>query len=60
MFLLHKKFLKQHHAHKLTNYYELHIEANWLLEYDFNKETGSLILILIDTGDHDDLKRKRY
>lgn len=52
--------MKQHHAHKLTNYYELHIKENWLLEYDFDKETGDLILILIDTGDHDDLKRKRY
>lgn len=55
-----KKVLKQHHTHKLTNYYELHIESNWLLEYGFDKKTGSLILILIDTGDHDDLKRKQY
>lgn len=55
-----KKKLKQHNAHKLTNYYELHIKGDWLLEYDFDKETGDLILILIDTGDHDDLKRKRY
>ena len=30
------------------------------MKYDFDKETGDLILILIDTGDHDDLKRKRY
>lgn len=53
-------FLKQHKAHKLTDYYELHIQGDWLLEYDFDKDTGELILILIDTGDHDDLKRKRY
>ena len=32
----------------------------WLLEYDFEKETGDLILILIDTGNHDELKRKKY
>lgn len=29
-----KKYLKQHRAHKLTNYFELHILDNWLLEYD--------------------------
>ncbi|WP_308557573.1 type II toxin-antitoxin system mRNA interferase toxin, RelE/StbE family [uncultured Lactobacillus sp.] len=52
--------LKEHHAHKLTNYYELHILGDWLLEYDFEKETGDLILILIDTGNHDELKRKKY
>lgn len=52
--------LKQHHAHKLTDYYELHIQDDWLLEYDFDKETGELVLILIDTGNHDDLKKKKY
>ena len=52
--------LKENHAHKLTNYYELHILGDWLLEYDFEKETGDLILILIDTGNHDELKRKKY
>ena len=55
-----KKLLKKHKAHKLTNYYELHIQNDWLLEYTFDKNTGELILIMIDTGNHDDLKRKKY
>lgn len=54
------KKLKQHKAHKLTNYFELHIQGDWLLEYAFDHATGDLVLILIDTGNHDDLKRKRY
>lgn len=57
------KYLKTHKAHKLTYYFELHVDIHnwdWLLEYDFDKETGDLILILIDTGNHDELKRKRY
>lgn len=54
-----KKRLKLHHAHKLTNYFELHITANWLLIYDFNKN-NELILILIDLGDHDDLNKNEY
>lgn len=54
------KKLKQHDAHKLTDYYELHIKGNWLLEYTYDRESGMLILILIDTGDHDNLKRKKY
>lgn len=55
-----KEFLKRHSAHKLTNYFELHIQGDWLLEYDFDKKTGEIILILIDTGNHDDLKQKNY
>lgn len=55
-----KEFLKRHSAHKLTNYFELHIQGDWLLEYDFDKETREIILILIDTGNHDDLKQKNY
>lgn len=55
-----KKMLKRHHAHKLTNFYELHIISNWLLEYDFDQQTGDLVLILIDLTNHHELKRKNY
>ena len=58
-----KSYLRRHKVHKLTNYFELHIDSHnwdWLLEYDFDEKTGELILILIDTGNHDDLKRKTY
>lgn len=51
--------LKKHKAHKLSNHFELHITANWLLIYNYTKE-GELVLILIDLIDHDMLRNKRY
>ena len=57
-----REFLKHHKSHHLTRqYYELHIDRhlddNWLLVYSFNKAAEELCLVLVDVGNHDDLKR---
>lgn len=53
------KFLKRHKDHAIGSIRELHINRNfnddWLLEYTVVNNRA--ILILIDTGNHQDLNR---
>lgn len=52
-----QRLISQYKDHALVGnwkgYRELHIEGDWLLIYQIKQDT--LILLLVDTGSHDDL-----
>ena len=54
-----KKYRKKHKDHKIGKIRELHIDRqyndDWLLIYQIIK--SEMILLLVNTGDHDSLNR---